>query len=79
VRRLSEINPDAVVIDGFEDALVGFGGQHRLPTVAVYDGLKLVSLLVESRMDIQVAQEYIGTNVSSAYCGPNTPIIFWRE
>ena len=35
--RLSETNPNAVLCDGLEDALVGFAERFGMETVAAYD------------------------------------------
>lgn len=67
--------------DGFEDALVGVttswdsSGEH--PIRAVYDGLKVIAILVQMGMDEKAAMEYFEFNIAGAYVGKHTPIFVW--
>jgi hypothetical protein len=64
----------ALLADGFEDALVGFGYQFTHP-VAVYNKDKCIEILMDrDGMDDTEAIEYFDFNVSGAWVGENTPI-----
>jgi len=82
---IAEYNPDALLADGFEDAIIGIGGQHGSNTVVIYDRDKCIEILAN-----QFAQEedcddpyleaidYFGYNTECAYVGENTPIFMQR-
>lgn len=73
--HLAEENPNALLITDMDDALVGYGGQHSKPVVAIYSGSRIVDILVsqgEKRVD---AIEHFNFNIACAWVGENTPII----
>jgi hypothetical protein len=77
-QRLSEIDEDILLADGFEDALIGFAdgwvGRSQ-GTVALYDREKCINILVKrDKMDREGAEEYFEFNVVGAYVGPRTPM-----
>ena len=64
----------AVLADGFEDALVGFGHQFTYP-IAVYSKDKCIDILMtRDKMTDEEAIEYFEFNVSGAWMGVNTPV-----
>ena len=80
IQDLSEINPDAIVLDGLSVALVGSGRQRGSKEyVAVYDGHKIIACLIDTGMTHETATEYMSFNIECAYMGKNTPIIMWTE
>ena len=80
IQDLAEINPEAVVLDGLDEAFVGYGRQSgRLIQVAVYDGHKIIACLIDTGMTRETATEYVSFNIEGAYVGKNTPIIIWAE
>lgn len=75
--RLAEANPEALLADGFEDALIGtvehFGSSQR-SFVALYDASKCIEILVErDGMTFEEAVEFFEFNTLGAYAGPHTP------
>jgi hypothetical protein len=70
--------------DGFHKAFMGVA-EVWVPTVAgmslvekaVYDGYRMVRVLMRQGMSEEDAREYISYNVEGAYMGPETPIIYW--
>jgi hypothetical protein len=72
---LAEINPDALLADGLEAALVGYTVNHHHPAVAVYDIGKCVDVLVErDGMTAEEADEFLSFNTLGAYVGENGPL-----
>jgi len=72
--ELMEIYDEALLADGFEEALIGFGHQFTHP-VAIYDVSKCINILVErDGMSYEIAEEYMTFNVLGAYVGDSTPI-----
>lgn len=65
----------ALLADGFEEALIGFGFQFTAP-VAVYDRDHCIRILMEQGGGIseEDAEEYFEFNVAGAWVGPSTPV-----
>lgn len=74
LQRLSEINPEAVILDDFQDALIGYTENSFFSNSAVYDFEKCISLLIERGLPLNDAVEYFEFNVLGAYFGNNSPI-----
>ena len=75
LENLAELNPDALLADGLEAALVGYTVNHHHPHVAVYDIDKCVDVLVErDGMTPEDAEEYLSFNTLGAYVGENGPM-----
>ena len=69
-----EFESEALLADGFEEALIGIGIQFN-NEVAVYDYEKCVKVLMErDKMELGEAIEYMDYNVLGAYVGENTPV-----
>lgn len=80
-----EYNPDALLADGYEDAIMGIGSQHGSNTVVIYDRDKCIEILAnqfaqeDNREDPYLeAIDYFDYNTSCAYVGKNTPIFMQR-
>ena len=72
--KLSELNPEAILADGLDGALVGIAEVHGRH-LAIYDTHAVVQILHErDGMDLDEAEEFFWFNVVGAYVGPNTPI-----
>lgn len=72
---LAEMNPDALLADGLEAALVGYTVNQHHPHVAVYDVQKCIDVLVErDGMTHEEADEYLSFNTLGAYVGENGPL-----
>jgi len=70
---IKEYNEDALLIDGFNDAMIGMCLQFgQLPVVA-YDYEKCIKVLMKD-MSRDEALEYFEFNVINAYMGINTPV-----
>tara|TARA_R100000234_G_scaffold31116_1_gene18312 strand:+ start:1308 stop:1766 length:459 start_codon:yes stop_codon:yes gene_type:complete len=72
---LEEMNPEALMYEGFEDALVGFASRCSTQPLALYDRGKCIDILVDSGMSPEDAEEYFAYNVEGCWAGPNTPLI----
>lgn len=71
---LAEINPDALLADGYEDALIGTATQFNT-TVALYDREICIRILMErDRMSQEEAEDFFTFNTLGAWVGPMTPI-----
>lgn len=71
--EIANINPDALLVDGFEEALIGYIERIDIGCVALYDRYKCIEILINNGMDDQEAIEYFEYNVVGSYCGKYTP------
>lgn len=68
----------ALLADGFEDALIGYGFRFNHP-VAIYDYDKCLEVLVlRDQMTPDEAIEYFDFNVIGAYVGESTPVYIMK-
>ena len=75
----SEVAEGALLADGFEDALIGFGYQFNYP-IAVYSRKRCIDILMDDGiMDYEEATEYFDFNVAGAYVGESTPVFLDDE
>jgi hypothetical protein len=69
---ITEINPDAIVLTGFDDCIVGlcntFEGSRLL-----YSEKKIIDKLSQD-MTVEEAKEYYEFNILGGYLGTYTPI-----
>tara|TARA_Y100001951_G_C11054443_1_gene137421 strand:+ start:121 stop:417 length:297 start_codon:yes stop_codon:yes gene_type:complete len=74
---LEEENPEALLADGLDKALIGIyrpRWNDSVMPVAVYSICKIIEELVKDGMDEEEAIEYFDFNVDGAYMGEYTPI-----
>ena len=81
-----ETDEEIMLMDGFEDAFIGFSKRCGQPTLATYSFIKMMQVLIErDDMDTMEAEEYIMYNCEGAWMGELTPIILheyndpWKE
>ena len=75
LEALGEINPEALLADGLEAALIGYTVNHHHAHVAVYDINKCIEVLVDrDGMSHEEADEYLSFNTLGAFVGENGPI-----
>ena len=75
-RALEELNPEALFMDGLDEAIVGIGCQYSKSPVVVYDEERIIfSLISEQEMEFEEAWEWYSFNIAGAWVGENTPII----
>ena len=70
---LSEINPQALKADGFDDAILGMSIRVGDDNLIAYDYDKCVKIL-QKEMPYEDAVEYLEFNVVNSYVGEGTPI-----
>lgn len=87
--EIAEINPDALLCDGFDDAIIGMAERINLGPVVAYDTEKMLSILSkdmevdESELEegetienkqYEMANEYFEFNIKGAWMGEFTPV-----
>ena len=74
---IAERNPEAILFDDLNNAIVGTGCQWGSSVVAVYDSSKILhELEVVYEFSPVDAAEWFSFNVQCLYAGEHTPIIF---
>ena len=72
--ELAAESPVALLLEGFDEAIVGVGRRCGKPSLAIYDQAKIIAIL-ERTMPPVDAFYYYEFNIASAWMGENTPII----
>lgn len=76
--KLAEINPEALLADGYEEALIGIARQFNT-FCACYDYDKCIDILMKrDGMDYDEASEFFEFNTVGAFAGPYTPVFMDR-
>jgi hypothetical protein len=75
VELITKSNPQAQLLNGFDEAIVGFGKQPGGELVAIYDRGKLLSILVRGGMSPEEGEQFAEFDLEAAYVGPNAPVI----
>jgi len=73
IKRLLEVLPDALIMDGFDDCIVGVVEKFGEEDIVCYSKEKVIEKLMESHMDREEALEFFYFNQIGAYLGENTP------
>ena len=73
---LRDVNPEALLADGLEEALVGTTtGMYPLRgPVAVYDRQRCVEVFMRKGMNEEEADEWMSYSVEGAFVGEGTPV-----
>jgi hypothetical protein len=72
---ISEWNEEALMADGFDEAILGISQRVGMEDVVAYDRDKCISVLMDrDGMSQEDAVEYFEFNVAGAYLGENTPV-----
>ena len=75
-QHLQDIGQSALLMDGFDEALIGFSQRLNEPLLAVYKWQRMVQILKNrDKMSYEDAVEYIEYNCIGAWIGEQTPII----
>jgi hypothetical protein len=72
--ELAQANEEALLADGFEDALIGYVEIATKPVVALYDRQKCIEILMKrDGMTEEGAEEFFSFNTIGAYMGESAP------
>lgn len=78
--EISEINPDALICDGFDEAIIGMAERPNLGPVVAYSVEKIIEILVtRDGMTHEEALEYYYYNIACAWMGEFTPVFITAE
>jgi hypothetical protein len=79
IEEISEINPEALLCDGFDEAIIGMAERINLGPVVAYDVDKMLEIMVKrDGMSYEEAMEYFDYNILGAWMGENTPVFITK-
>ena len=71
---------ETLKIDGFDDAIIGYGEQYSKQPLLVYSYSKICEILRErDGMSWEEADEFAQFNIANAWVGDRTPMILYNE
>lgn len=76
---LEAMDENVLLIEGHDDALVGFARRCGEPMVAVYDRVLIIEELMRQGASFEDADEYVAFNIEGAWLGPGTPVVMERS
>ena len=75
IDEISDLNPEAMMADGFDEAILGMCVQFGTAPLVAYDYEKCINILMKrDGMTKQEAVDFMEFNVIGAYVGLNTPV-----
>lgn len=79
-KKINEVliqqDENALLMDGFDEALIGFSQRINEPLLAVYSYSKMIETLISrDGMTDEEAMEYVDYNCVGSWVGERTPII----
>ena len=75
-QALEELEESTLLMDGFDEAFIGWSRRINEPLLAVYSYDGLIKVCTErDGMSFDEAVEYVDYNVAGAWVGEQTPII----
>lgn len=74
INELHMSNPDALLADGFDEALIGICNRYGQPSLAAYDYEKCIKILMQDGISYEEAKEYFEFNILGAWVGEGTPV-----
>lgn len=78
LKALGRLNPQALIAEGFNDAITGICINDHGNLVAQYSTGKCIQILQDEGMSESDAIEFMDFNTIQAYVGPHGPI-FWND
>lgn len=79
VEEIAEYNPEALMCDGFDEAIIGMAERINLGPVVACDVEKILQIMVErDGMTYEEAQEFFDYNIIGAWMGEFTPIFITK-
>ena len=75
IEEISDLNPDAKMADGIDEAILGMCVQFGTSPLVAYDYEKCINILMKrDGMTKLEAVDFMEFNVIGAYVGLNTPV-----
>jgi hypothetical protein len=73
--EIQEVNPEALLCDGFDEAIIGMAERPNLGPVVAYSVEKIIEIMISrDGMSYEDALDYYNYNIQCAWLGEFTPI-----
>jgi hypothetical protein len=73
--EIAEINPEALMCDGFDEAVIGMAERINLGPVVAYSVDKIINIMIErDGMTYEEALEFYDYNIVGSWMGEYTPV-----
>jgi len=76
--QIADGSPGAILLDGLDEAILGYGQRGTGDYIAVYDFDGIVDLLTRKGMDRGDALEHFDYNIQGTWAGEGTPVIVYQ-
>lgn len=77
---ISNLNPDALKVTGFDEAIIGVTSRMKMKVLLAYDVGTIIDILIErDGMTFEEAREYYEFNIFGAWLGEGSPIFIDRD
>jgi hypothetical protein len=73
--QIAEMNPDAILWEGFDAAIAGIAERCSKQPLVVYDWDRCIKVLTDDGLSYEEAVEYLDFNVIGAWVGEHTPLM----
>jgi hypothetical protein len=78
--EVAEYNEEALLVDGFNEAIIGVAERINLGPVAAYNVEKILDILMErDGMNYEDALEYFNYNIIGGWHGEYTPVFIYTN
>jgi len=78
--EVAEYNEEALICDGFDEAIIGVAERINLGPVAAYSVEKVLEILMErDGMNYEEALEFFQYNIIGAWMGEYTPVFIYTN
>lgn len=78
ISQIREQYPDVLIMDGFDDCILGVCSRMGQETIVAYDFVKVVQKLIKQGMNEEEALEWFEYNQLGAWMGKMTPCFVER-
>jgi len=75
---INEHAEGAILFDGCDSALIGYGSRINLEPVAIYSYRLLIQAIMDEGTSEEEAAEYVDYNIVNLWAGERTPIIMYE-
>jgi hypothetical protein len=73
--QLGDLNPDALLLENMDSAILGIGSRGHKDPVAVYSKAKIYEKLIADGFSMEDAHEYFSVKFVGMWAGDETPVI----
>ena len=76
---IAEFNEEAILFDGYDEAIIGVALRCSTAGLVIYDAEKCIEILMRDGMDEEEAREFFEFNTLGCWAGEFTPLFLWKR